>query len=86
MENIACRRFGYEIKDIDNYRTELSIAIKKVLPTLITKYKKSEQEIMQDEILKNELLDEVYKKIKVGPSDKKSKKYLNKLHLNLNNN
>ena len=85
MENIACRRFGYEIKNIENYRAEFSMAVKNVIPTFVQKYKKSEQEIKQDKNLKIELINKVYEQIKVGPSNEKSEKYIKTLHLNSKN-
>ena len=38
---------------------------------------------MQDETIKNELVNRVYELIKVGPNNKKSEKYINALHLQL---
>ena len=51
-----------------------------------TTNKKSPQEIMQDESIKNELVNKVYELIKVGPNNEKSEKYINTLHLKLNDN
>ena len=72
LENISCRRFGYEIKNIDVYRSEQNIAMKKVIPIFVKKYKKSQQELMIDESIKNELVNKVYELIKVGPNNEKS--------------